>query len=285
MMKILTVILSVLTMSANAKELTIINNGSATGINSQLLQEYVKEFPDFDISIRSTNSNCAVSKQLWEKSNTKTLYVLTTNIDGSTDKNNNICYVNINRDNLLFINYSAPMEFCSVGNKSWNDFIKDGSFHTVGITATPTMFPEFILNEIARHYKIKLKLIRSNTNADFMTMVKAGELDFGFRTGLSGLEAFKDKCEWNTAEVISKNMFPFLVNHYDKVASLYEESIFLHKNLSPSDVLEFRQRLHRSWNNDQLKSLRTRRGYNDTFVSYKNEDERMQLFHNFLRKF
>lgn len=285
MIKTLTFLLSMLTMTATATELVVINNGSATGINSQLLQEYVKEFNEYNISVRSTNSNCAVSKQLWDKSNNKTLYVLTTNIDGSTDKNNKACYVHINTENLLFVNYSAPLEFCAVGDRSWEDFIKADSHHVIGITATPTMFPEFILNEISRYYKNKVQLVRSNTNSDFMTMARAGELNFAFRTGLSGLDAFKNKCFWNAADIISNNMFPFLLNHRDQINSLYEESVILHKNLTPLEINEFRQKLHRAWNSDQSKSLRNRRGYNDTLVSYKTEEERLQLFYQFLRKF
>jgi len=287
MKKILIMLLSffALTNSVIAKELQIINNGSSTGINSQLLQEYVKEFFDYDIKVRSTNSNCAISKNLWENSNDKTLYILTTNIDASTDKTNKACFVPIVKENTLFINYSAPIEFCSVGEKTWNDFIKKDSNHVVGITATTSLAPEFILGKISEHYKTNLKLIRSNTNSDFMTLAKSKEVDFGFRTGLSGLEMFKERCFWNSSQIESKDEFVFLRQYPEKYNSLYEESVILHKNITSEEINKFRERLHRSWNSEASISLRKRRGYDDFRVSYQSENERIKLFDSFLKKF
>ena len=287
MKKILIVLLSfvALTSSVIAKELQIINNGSSTGINSQLLQEYVKQFSDYDVKVRSTNSNCAISKNLWENSNDRTLYILTTNIDASTDKTNKACFVPIAKENTLFINYSAPIEFCTIGEKTWSDFIKKDSNHVVGITATTSMAPEFILGKISEHYKTNLKLIRSNANSDFMTLAKSKEVDFGFRTGLSGLDTFKNKCFWSSAEIESKNEFAFLRQYPEKYNSLYEESVILHKNITPEEVKMFRERLHKSWNSEASINLRMRRGYDDSRVSFQSENERIKLFDSFLKKF
>lgn len=287
MKKILIILLSffALTNSVIAKELQIINNGSPTGINSQLLQEYAKEFFDYDIKVRSTNSNCAISKNLWENSSGKTLYILTTNIDASTDKTNKACFVPIVKENTLFINYSAPIEFCSVGEKTWNDFIKKDSNHVVGITATTSLAPEFILGKISEHYKTNLKLIRSNANSDFMTLAKSKEVDFGFRTGLSGLEMFKERCFWNSSQIESKEEFAFLRQYPEKYNSLYEESVILHKNITSEEINKFREKLHRSWNSEASISLRKRRGYDDSRVSYQSENERIKLFDSFLKKF
>jgi len=281
-LKTLIIIFSIIAYSATASELTIINNGSSTGINSQLLQEYVKNFSDYKVEINNTNSNCATSKILWNNSKKPTLYVLTTNIDGSLDINNHICYMQITKENLLFMNYSAPMELCAVGLKSWNDFTKPGSKHVIGTTATTTKMPEQFLNKLADAYGISIKPIRINTNSEFMTMAKSQELDFGFRTGLSGNDFYKDKCFWNVSQLDNLNHITNMKNLYDL---LYEESVILYKNLSDEQVEEFRRKLKESWSSATSIKLRNQRGYDDSLVSYKTEEERLKLFNKFLSKF
>lgn len=270
---------------AHAKEITVISNGSVSGILSQLMQEYGKEFIDYDLKIKYTNSNCALSKSLWDSSNIPTLYFFSTGIDGSTDKNNPFCYFKVDNTNLLFITYSAPIELCSVGSKKWEDFIKAGSTHIVGITATATNAPEIFLSQLSNYYKTNLKLVRINTNAEFMTLAKAGELDFGFRTGLSGIDFFKDKCYWNAADIDSKNLFPFLKEYSSVYNALYEDSLIIHKNLTAEQVVDFRNRFQRAWKTDASKTLRSRRGYDDSRVIYSSEEERIKVFNKFLEKF
>ncbi len=267
-----------------AKELTIVNNGSSTGINSQLLQEYVKQFSEYKVNITSTNSNCALSKMLWENSQKQTLYVLTTNIDGSSDQNNSVCYVGIAKENLLFINYSAPIELCSVGTRTWKDLTAKNSSHIIGITSTTTNIPEQFLSKLASKYDIQLKLVRINNNSDFMTLAKAQELDFGFRTGLSGLEFFKDKCMWNVSQLDTNIIIPNVHELKKMYDNLYEESVILHKNLTTDEINEFRNKLQRSWLSKDSVALRTRRGYDDTRVKYETEEERSNLFDRFLTR-
>lgn len=270
---------------ASAKDLNIISNGSNTGILSQLLQEYTKEFLDYRVSIKYTNSNCALSKMLWNESKDPTLFVFTTGLDASVDKNNQICYFKISESNLLFINYSAPMEFCSITDKNWENFIQKNSTHTVGITATSTKYPEIFMDLLSQHYGINLKLVRANTNLDFMTMARASELDFGFRTGLNGLEFFKNKCYWDVSQIDSKNLFSFLENHRLVYNNLFEDSLVIHKNLSNDQILDFRTRFHKAWKTDISKALRSRRGYDDSKVNYNSEEERIKVFNKFLEKF
>ena len=66
---------------------------------------------------------------------------------------------------------------------------------------------------------------------------------------------------------------------------LYEESIILYKNLSDKQIEEFRTRLKESWSSAVSTALRNRRGYDDSLVSYKTEEERLKLFNKFLSKF
>ena len=67
--------------------------------------------------------------------------------------------------------------------------------------------------------------------------------------------------------------------------NLYEESVILHKNLSNEQIKNFRDRLHRSWSSLESVSLRQKRGYDDSLISYKTEEERVTLFNKFLSRF
>jgi hypothetical protein len=271
-----------LTSYTHAKNITIINNGSPTGINSQLLTEYIKEYSEYEITLKHTNQNCALSKMLWDSSSKNpTFFILLTNVDGSSDKANKLCYTELLISNILFINYSAPMEFCSTSAKSWKDFTRAGSIHTIGTTSTTTRKAEIFLETLSKIYKTELKLVRTQNNSDFMTLVKAGELDFGFRTGLKGLSDFTDRCFWdvNDAEIRK------ITSDKDLYNSLYEDSFILHKNLTSQQIIDFRNRFHKSWKSDSSKKLRARRGYDDNLVSYESEEDRVMLYDKFIERY
>ena len=270
------------TSFAKAEEITIINNGSPTGVTSQVIPEYAKEFPEYKFNVKHTNGNCALSKILWDNAKGPSLLFIITNFDGSTDKNNPLCYIKTSKDNLLFVNHSSPKEFCSVGNKNWSDFIQPNSTHTVGISPTFTSNPEIFLNLISKHYGNTLKLVRLNSNSEFMTMAKSGELDFGFRPGLKG--TFNEKCFWNSYDIDQKNLFPFLKDHKKIYNTLYEDSIIVYKNLTPEKVIDFQNRIHKAWNFETTKNFRNRRGYDDSLVYYSNEHEKHLLLDKFVNK-
>jgi hypothetical protein len=117
-----------------------------------------------------------------------------------------------------------------------------------------------------------------------MTLAKSQELDFGFRTGLSGLEFFKNKCIWNVSQ-LDNTSIPTIQSSKMLYDNLYEESVILHKNLSNEQIKNFRDRLHRSWSSLESVSLRQKRGYDDSLISYKTEEERVTLFNKFLSRF
>ena len=264
---ILTFLISV--SFAQARDLTIISNGNNTGISMQIAQENIKEFSDFNVKLKNTNSNCALTKVLWDNVEGPAILGYTTGFDGTLDKNNTMCYIKPEDNNLLFVLFSSPHWFCSVGNKTWEDFIKPKSTHVIALSTPPNQNPEILFNLISKHYDINLKLLRVNTSSEFATLAKASEIDFGLRSGIYGI--YKDKCFWNTRDIESNKELSFLKPHTAVYGSLYDDLFYLYKNLTPQQVVDFRHRLLKSWNAEGVLAIINRRGHDISQLDYSSE--------------
>lgn len=268
---------------AQAKDLTIINNGNITGSSMQIAQEIIKEFSDFNVKIKTTNTNCALTKVLWDNAEGPAILSYGTGFDGISDKNNTICYIKPEDNNLLFVLFSSPYWFCSVGNKTWEDFVKPKSTHIIALPTPPNQNPENLLNLIGRHYDINLKLLRINSSSEFATLAKASEIDFGLRTGIYGI--YKDKCFWNVRDIESNKELNFLKTHDNVYNNLYDDLLYLYKNLNPQQVIDFRQRLVRSWSAEGVRTLINKRGHDISQIDYSSETERNITFKKILKKY
>ncbi len=252
-----------------AEDLTFITNGSATGTNGQQSKIIADTFQETGVSVdlKITNQNCALAKLHWDSSVKQTMMLVAHGIDGLTDPDNKACYLDIQKNNIIFWLYSTPYSFCSAGDKNWSDFITPGSKHTVVIH--PENKSVNLLESLANKHKISITPIKVNTSSIVLTMAKAKEIDFVFRTGLTEFEQFKDKCIWSSiktatlpgmTDFIEANSYQFTTNGY-----------IIAKNVK--DIEQTKLLLKKSLHSDSMKKIHDRRGYDNTLVDYSTETE------------
>lgn len=278
---LLTLLIS--TSISQAKDLTIISNGNNTGISMQIIQENIKEFSEYNIKVRSTNNNCALTKTLWDNVEGPALLSYGTGYDGISDKNNTMCYIKPDNNNLLFVIFSSPYWFCSLGTKTWEDFMKPKSTHVVALPTPPNQNPENLLNLIGKHYNNNLKLLRVSSSSEFATLAKASEIEFGLRTGIQGI--YKDKCFWNVRDIESNKELSFLKTHTNIYSNLYDDLMYLYKNLTPQQVVEFRHKLFKSWSTEGVGAIINRRGHDISQLDYSSEIAKDITFKKILKRY
>lgn len=229
-MKFFTTILFCIFLSFNSfsREILFINagTGGATGSNSVYSKEISNELEKngFTIDLKMTNGNCALAKNLWDRSTSPTIFIASTNSEGTTQKHNLACYIETNKQNFLYHLNIGVTSFCSIGDKTWDDFIKEGSNHVV-ITMMDSAQENFI-QEISRAYRTKIKTLRTQSFNDAMTMIKSKEVDFVFRVSIHNVPELKDKCFWNHTEIDTKKIVPEL-SHMSNVYNKFGEQKFL----------------------------------------------------------
>ena len=250
-----------------AEDLTLITNGTASGTNGQqvkIISEHLQE-SGISVDLKITNQNCALAKLHWDSSSKQTMMLIAHGIDGLTDPDNKACYLDIQKNNIIFWFYSTPYSFCSAGDKNWSDFITPGSKHTVAIH--PENKSVNLLESLANKHKISITPIKVNTSSIVLTMAKAKEIDFVFRTGLTEFEQFKDKCIWSSiktdtlpgmTDFVEANSYQFTTNGY-----------VIAKNIK--DIEQIKLLLRKSLRSDSMKKIHDRRGYDNTLVDYSND--------------
>lgn len=252
-----------------AEDLTFITNGSATGTNGQQSKIIADTFQETGVSVdlKITNQNCALAKLHWDSSSKQTMMLIAHGIDGLTDIDNKACYLNIQKNNIIFWLYLTPYSFCSAGDKTWLDFTTPGSKHTVAIH--PEIKSVNLLESLANKYKTNITPIKVNTSPTVLIMAKAKEIDFVFRTGLTEFEQLKDKCIWSSIKTVNlpgmtdfveADSYQFTVNGY-----------IIAKNIK--DIEQIKLLLRKSLHSDSMKKIHDRRGYDNTLVNYSTENE------------
>ena len=252
-----------------AEDLTLITNGTASGTNGQqvkIISEHLQE-AGISVDLKTTNQNCALAKLHWDNSSKQTMMLIAHGIDGLTDPDNKACYLDIQKNNIIFWFYSTPYSFCSAGDKNWSDFITPGSKHTVVIH--PENKSVNLLESLANKHKISITPIKVNTSSIVLTMAKAKEIDFVFRTGLTEFEQFKDKCIWSSIKTVNlPGMTDFVeTNSYQFTTNGY----VIGKNIK--DIEQIKLLLRKSLHSDSMKKIHDRRGYDNTLVDYSTENE------------
>ena len=277
-MKFLAIFLIVFTFiyDVSAKQILYINPGSITGGQAAYSKEIVNELKEngFDVDLKTTNVNCALAKTLWDNSKDPTIFITATNSEGTTRRNESACFIETNRQNFLYYLNSGITSFCSVGNKTWKDFVEQKSSHIVMTMAD--IAQENFINELAKSHNVNVKTIRVHAFNDAMTMVKAKEVDFIFRVSIHMTPELKDKCFWNHTEIDDKKLFPKL-SHMSSVYNKFGEQMFLmSKGLTNEEIDAIRLHVRNVIrNNSEVKKQIDRRGQMTFDWNTKQEFEKI----------
>ena len=259
---------------AKADNLTIITNGSITGTNGQ----QSKIFSDFLIlnnyktETKITNQNCALAKLLWEFNNDKKIMLISHGIDGLTEPNNKACFLDIKNNEIIFWIYTTPYYFCSTGRKTWNDFSTPNTSNIVAIH--PENKSVELFEHFSRKFKNTIKVVKVNTSSIVLTMAKAEEIDFAFRSGIFDLEAFKDRCIWSSIKANNLTTLPEIAPELNsKATSFSVNGYFIARNLDQKDLSKIIPILKQAWNSSDMLQIHKRRGYDNLLVDFNNEQE------------
>lgn len=257
--------------SSLANTMLIISSGSPSGTNGQQANLFAKtlESENIKTEIKLSNQNCALSKLHWDTSKQPTLMMINHGADGLTDKDNSVCFMNIKNDQIIFWIYSTPYTFCSAQNKTWNDFVKSGSEHTIVIPTENRIV--YFLEKLSKNYNIKIKTIKVLNSSAALSMAKSEEVDFVFRTGISEFDHFKNRCIWSTIRTLTlPGIEDFILfddlNEYRFTTDTY----IIAKNLDKMKILPL---LKKTWNLDEMKKIHEKRGYDNSLVDYTTEEE------------
>jgi hypothetical protein len=267
--------------SAFAKDVLFINGGSPTGTNSVYAREIINQLQElkFSVDLKTTNSNCALAKNLWDFSDKPTIFVMGSN-DGTGQRNNAVCFIEATRQNLLYWLNTSPMSFCSAGSKTWFDFVKPGSSHTV--ITMPNDSQEKFIHDLAKSFDAKVKTIRVYGYNDALTMVKAGDVDFVFRVGIHVTSEFKDKCFWNHAEIDS--MFPNMQKSRLDYMKFGEQMFLISKGFSQSEIQSLRLQIRNTIrSSEEIKKLVLRRG--QTVYDWNSVEEHDKIIEKFFQTY
>jgi hypothetical protein len=252
----------------------LITNGSITGTNGQQAKIFADSLSRADLKteVAITNQNCALAKLLWQNSNTPTLMLVSHGIDGITDKDNKACFVDTRHVEKVFWIYSTPYSFCSAGNKTWQDFLTPNTTHTVVIHPENKSLEFF--KQVAKRYQTNIKTIKVNTSNVVSTMVKAGEVDFVFRSGISEFEIFKDKCFWSSLSPTKDLSMAEFLPEWKELANLFTVNGYLiGKNISSTETKDLVSVLHQALNSSEMTQLHQRRNYNNDLINFTNYQE------------
>lgn len=261
-----------MTFGAKAEPLLLLSEGSASGTQGQILKVFsdVLESNNIRTTIKVTNNNCALARLNWLSSKSPTLLMVTHGAGlGLADKSNPHCFIPFTEKDIVYWVYSDPFTFCSAGAKSWEDFTTPNTTHTVAIH--PDNNSEKLFSEIANKYNTRIKVIKIAASPELLTMVKAGEIDFAFRTGITAFEQFNNKCYWaavNTKDLPAMEQF---VNFSSMRGSTFTINVyFAAKNLNTTAILPL---LHEASVSAEMDKINKRRGFDPKLVHYKNDIE------------
>lgn len=260
----------------SAKQILYINAGSITGGQAAYSKEIVNELKQngFDVDLKTTNVNCALAKTLWDNSKEPTIFITATNSEGTTQIQNQACFIETTKHNFLYYLNSGITSFCSTGDKTWKDFIEENSSHVV-LTMADTNQEKFI-QELAKSYNVKVKTLRVHSFNDAMTLVKSKEVDFIFRVSVHVTPELKDKCFWNHTEIDDKKLFPKL-SRMSSVYNKFGEQMFLmSKGLTNEEIDAIRLHVRNVIrNNSEVKKQIDRRGQMTFDWNTKQEFEKI----------
>jgi hypothetical protein len=265
--------------NATAKDVLFINGGSPTGTNSVYAKEIINYLSDFNVDLKTTNSNCALAKNLWDLSDRPTIFVVGTN-DGTGQISNLICFLKADKNNLLYWLNTSPMSFCAGGPKNWSNFTKEGSSHTV--VTMPNDSQERFIHELAKSYNVKVKTIRVYGYNDALTMVKSGDVDFVFRVGIHATPEFKDKCFWNHTDI--ETLFPNIAKLHPEHVKFGEQMFLIAKGFSQSEIQQIRLQIRGAIRtSEEIKRLVERRG--QVIYDWNTVEEHDKLVENFFKAY
>jgi len=264
------------TSTSYAKDLLFLSNGATTGMLVQLSRFFASDLEKdgYLPQIKSTNNNCALAKLMWDQSRVPTLMLTSHYGDGLTDINNKMCFVSIKQEELLYWVYSTPYVFCSAGNKTWQDLLIPNSTHTIAIPHENRSLR--LLEEISKFYNIKIKPVKVESSVHLIPMIKSGELDFVFRTGITEFEDLKNKCIWTTKnenyqKLPNGSKYLSKLNIDLSVFSL--NSYIVGKNISTQDKEKILKAIQNGWKSEEVQKIFTRRNFDSNLVSFQNKQE------------
>lgn len=259
-----------------AKEIVFINPSSPTGNHGIYASEIVKDInktSDYNVELITTNLNCALAKNLWNKSDRPTIMITGTIVEPTTDKTNEICFIETNKNNLLYVLTKSTVSFCSAGNKTWEDFKNSKSIHVVNTMTSLDM--ENFIKRLAKTYNSNIRVVRVVTYNETLTMMKANEIDFIFRAGLSATPELTDKCFWNTSNVPIKN------DEKESYDYLEPKVFLIAKGFNNIDLQKIRSQIREIMaNNNEIKKQVERRG--QLVFDWDSKDEFNLILMNFL---
>lgn len=266
-------LLLIISSSALANSILVITNGTVTGTNGQQIKIISSQLDQegYKTDIKITNQNCALAKLLWDSSESKTLMLLADNIDGLSDKDNKSCYIEPKKENLVFWLYTSPYFLCSAGNKTWNDLLLPNNVSTVLIHADNRSVKLF--EQLAKKYNNKIKTIKVNSSSIVLTMVKANEVDFVFRSGIFDLEVFKDKCMLSS---IPFNDLPDMTNILSELSvpnSFVANGYLISKNFTSIELDSVVKIIKKAADSEEMRKINQRRNYKPHLVDFKNDIE------------
>lgn len=267
---IIILFLSLVSFEALSNTIVLITNGTVTGTNGQqikILSNHL-ENEGYKTEIKITNQNCALAKLLWDSSKDPTMMLISGGIDGLTDKDNAVCYMIPKREELIFWLHTSPYFFCSAGSKTWKDFIKQGTSSTVIIH--PENRSVKLFEEISKKYNVSVTSIKVNSSSASLTMVKANEVDFVFRSGIFDLEVFKDKCEWASFSSHGLEGMSTKISNINVPNSFVANGYIISKNIKNNDIVRV---LKIAADSSDMRKINERRNYNPSLVNFKNSEE------------
>lgn len=254
------VVLSLLvSFCANAKDILFINGASPTGGQTVYAKEIANELRHvgFNANLKTTNLNCAIAKNLWDNSTIPTIFITATNIEGTTQKDNQLCFVETTPSNYLYWLNDSITSFCSAGSKTWQDFLDQSSTHTIVTMAENTK--EKFIKELVKHFNIKARILRVHSSNDMLLMVKSGEIDYVFRDSVHMMPEFKDKCFWNHKQI--DHLFPQLVHLQTEYTKFNQAMFLMQKGFTELEKIAIQRHLKTVMqNNFEIKKQIERRG-------------------------
>jgi hypothetical protein len=261
-----------------ATEVLLINGASPTGGQAVYAKQIANELKTIglNIDLKTTNLNCALAKNIWESSKIPTIFITATNVEGTTQRNNQSCFIETNKENFLYWLNDAITSFCSAGKKSWNDFLNPNVTHTIVTMSEDTK--ENFVKELVKYYKLKTRILRIHSSNDMLLMVKSGEVDFVFRDSVHAMPEFKDKCFWNHTQI--DTLFPELKHLRSDYIKFNQAMFLMQKGFDEETKWLIRNHVQKIINaNAEIKNQIERRG--QIISSWQSREE----FNNIMNKF
>jgi hypothetical protein len=254
----------------HAKEVLFINPATFTGGQSVYAKEISKELKSLGLNANliTTDLNCALAKRHWENSNIPTLFITTTQIEGSAQRHNTACFIEAHTNNFLYWLNDGLTSFCSAGEKTWDDLLANKSRPTI-LTMADDQKENFI-KALMAHLKINARIVRVHGSNEALLMVKAQEVDYVFRDSIHAMSEFKNKCFWNHNDIDTK--FPDLQHLKSQYAKFGQAMFLMAKNFDKNEIDRMRLLLRTMMkDNDEIQKQITRRGQT-VFQWNTNED-------------